>query len=259
MSSNLSLQSLQILTAILVSFFGAITSWQSYRASEIAQITSIQLESIEQENQRVQEFSKRIQDQLPNLTDPNPAKAKIALASLYSLAREDSDKSILFTVAIVSDNNSLRETMADLIMSDPRASGTFKDDVRAKLQKRLTAQSREALAQDQTDLANRNATEVKLLQNLTAERPKINGWLYLGKVPTGQNALAGDKTIKAATLPPIGTVVEADTSINLRNLSSRRGDIIGVISRNSKLKIQEIQRRRIDSRFEAVWAKVERY
>jgi hypothetical protein len=252
------LQNLQIITAILVSLFGIFTSWQSYQAATNAQHTSNRLQEIDQETRRVQEFARRIQDQLPNLTDKNPAKAKIALASLYSLAKEESDKSILFTVAIVSDNEALRQTIADLILGDASASGGFKRDIEAKLQKRLTAQSREAATQDQTDKANRTETEVKLLQQLTAERPTISGWVYLGKVPTGTNTLADDRTIKTTTLPNVGTTIEADTAINLRDIGGRQGNIIGVIARNSKLTVQELKRRQIDSNFEAVWAKVTR-
>ncbi|QZZ19674.1 hypothetical protein J5X98_20420 [Leptothermofonsia sichuanensis E412] len=252
------LQKLQIITAILVSLFGIFTSWQSYQAATSAQHTSNRLQEIDQETRRVQEFARRIQDQLPNLTDKNSAKAKIALASLYSLAREESDKSILFTVAIVSDNEALRQTIADLILGDASASGGFKRDIEAKLQKRLTAQSREAATQDQTDKANRTETEVKLLQQLTAERPTISGWVYLGKVPTGTSTLADDRTIKATTLPNVGTTIEADTAINLRDIGGRQGNITGVIARNSKLTVQELKRRQLDSNFEAVWAKVTR-
>jgi hypothetical protein len=252
------LQNLQIVTAILVSLFGIFTSWQSYKAAASAQYTSNRLQEIDQETKRVQEFAKRIQDQLPNLTDTSPAKAKIALASLYSLAKQESDKSILFTVAIVSDNEALRQTISDLILGDASASAGFKRGIEVKLQKRLTAQSRETATQDQTDRTNRAETEVKLLQQLTAERPTINGWVYLGKVPRGTNTLANDKTIKANTLPAAGTTIEADTSINLRDLDGRRGNIVGVIARNSKLTVQELKRNPIDSTFEAVWAKVSR-
>lgn len=253
------LQNLQILTAVLVSLFGIFTGWQSYQAAASAQYTSNRLQEIDQETKRVQEFAKRIQEQLPNLTDTSPAKAKIALASLYSLAKQESDKSILFTVAIVSDNEALRQTIADLILGDASASPEFKKDIEAKLQKRLTAQSREAATQDQTDKTNRTETEVKLLQQLTSERPSISGWVYLGKVPRGTNTLADDdKTIKATTLPGIGTNIEANTSINLRDMGGRRGNIIGVIARNSKLTVQELKRLPINSNFEAVWARVAR-
>lgn len=252
------LRYLQILTAVLVSVFGAFTSWQAHKAATSAQDTSNRLQAIRQEIERKQEFAKRIQEQLPNLTDTTPAKAKIALASLYSLAEEESDKSILFTVAIVSDNPALRETISDLILGDAKASDGFKKDITAKLQKRLTAQSREAATQDQVDKTNRNETEVKLLQQLTSERSTIAGWVYLGKVPVGRNNLANDKTIKAANLPAIGTSIEADTSINLRDADGRRGNIIGVIARNSKLTVQALRRNPIDSQFEAVWAQVSR-
>ena len=259
---NRLLENLQIYTAILVSLFGIFTSWQSFRASEAAQENGRQLQAIDQRTKRVQEFSKRIQDQLPNLTDRDPAKAKIALASLYSLGETDLDKSILFTVAIVSESKDLRETITDLIASDPSASPEFKKDIETKLQKRLTAQSREAAAQDSTDNNNRVSgakEEVKLLQQLTADRSQIDGWVYLGKVLPGSNNLAEDKTIKATSIPAVGGSVQADTSINLRDAGSRQGNIIGAISRNSTLKVEELKQRPIpNSKFVAVWARVSR-
>jgi len=246
----------------------------------IAQQTYQQLQERDQETKRVQEFAKRIQEQLPNLTDASPAKAKIALASLYSLTQKESDKSILFTVSIVSDSKYLRETISDLILGDAEASTQFKQGIAAKLQKRLTAQSREAATQDQTDKTNQSKTEqtnktnqsetdqtdktnqfeteVKLLQQLTAERSTISGWIYLGKVSTGKTSLANEKTIKATTLPRIGTTIETNTAINLRDANGRRGNIIGVIARNSKLTVKELKRNPIDSDFEGVWAKVNR-
>jgi len=256
-----SLRDLQIFTVVLVSVSGAYNAYQSSRAAASAQQISQQLQEIDQETKRVQEFSKRIQDQLPNLTDTNRAKAKIALASLYSLAQQESDKSILFTVAIVSDEKALRETISDLILGDASASTRFKQGIAAKLQKRLTAQSREAAtqgSQEQTDKTNQSETEVKLLQQLTAERSTISGWIYLGKVSTGKTNLANDKTIKATTLPRFGTTIETNTPINLRDVDGRRGNIIGVIARNSKLTVKELKRNPIDSDFEGVWAKVNR-
>jgi len=201
-----SIRNFQIFTVILVSVSGAYNAYQSSRAVMIAQQTYQQLQERDQETKRVQEFAKRIQEQLPNLTDASPAKAKIALASLYSLTQKESDKSILFTVSIVSDSKYLRETISDLILGDAEASTQFKQGIAAKLQKRLTAQSREAATQDQTDKTNQSKTEqtnktnqsetdqtdktnqfeteVKLLQQLTAERSTISGWIYLGKVST---------------------------------------------------------------------------
>jgi len=275
-----SIRNFQIFTVILVSVSGAYNAYQSSRAVMIAQQTYQQLQERDQETKRVQEFAKRIQEQLPNLTDASPAKAKIALASLYSLTQKESDKSILFTVSIVSDSKYLRETISDLILGDAEASTQFKQGIAAKLQKRLTAQSREAATQDQTDKTNQSKTEqtnktnqsetdqtdktnqfeteVKLLQQLTAERSTISGWIYLGKVSTGKTSLANEKTIKATTLPRIGTTIETNTAINLRDANGRRGNIIGVIARNSKLTVKELKRNPIDSDFEGVWAKVNR-
>ena len=195
---------------------------------------------------------------MPNLTDSSPAKAKIALASLYALASEDSDKSILFTVAIVSESEALRQTISDLILSDTSASDGFKKGIELELQKRLTAQSREAATQDQAETVGDVETEVKLLQQLTSERPSIKGWLYLGKSSKGTSTLASDKTIKSTTLPNIGETIEANTSINLRDSAGPRGKITGVIARNSKLKIEGLTKQPINAEFDAVWADVSR-
>ena len=168
------------------------------------------------------------------------------------------DKSILFTVAIASESEALRKTIYDLILSDTSASDGFKKDIGLELQKRLTAQSREAATKDQPDKVDDVETEVKLLQQLTSERPSIRGWLYLGKAPKDTSALASDKTIKSTTLPNIGETIEADTSINLRDSVGPRGKITGVIARNSKLKIESITKQPINAQYDAVWADVSR-
>ena len=253
-----SLGNLQIITATLVAIFGAYTSWQSHIAAQNSEYTSNQFKEVEQETERIQEFSKRIQDQLPNLTDISPAKAKIALASLYALASDESDKSILFTVAIASESEALRKTIYDLILSDTSASDGFKKDIGLELQKRLTAQSREAATKDQPGKVDDVETEVKLLQQLTSERPSIRGWLYLGKAPKDTSALVSDKTIKSTALPNIGETIEADTSINLRDSVGPRGKITGVIARNSKLKIEGITKQPINAQYDAIWADVSR-
>lgn len=93
---------LQIAVAIMVPFFGIINTWQS-------QYLQTQLQQVKQEAERKQQFAGSIQSQLNNLTGNDPTKAKVALASLYTLAREEGDKAILFTIAIVSQNEELKK------------------------------------------------------------------------------------------------------------------------------------------------------
>jgi hypothetical protein len=57
----------------------------------------------------------------------------LALASLYTLAKEEGDKAILFTIAIVSQNKELKKTIASLVADDNTASQEFKDKLISKL------------------------------------------------------------------------------------------------------------------------------
>ena len=166
------LQKLQIATAILVSIFGIYTSWQSNKAansssenSKVLDKIKVELQQRELETQRVQEFTKRIQDQLPNLAGDSPTKAKIALASLYSLTANEADKSILFTIAIVSESEAMKSTIKDLILEDPSATNEFKEQIRIKLSKRLTAISNDSKA---TESNSQSAKQVSVEKKIIA-------------------------------------------------------------------------------------------
>ena len=111
---------LQIAVAIMVPFFGIVNTWQS-------QYLQTQLQQVKQESERKQQFAGSIQSQLNNLTGNDPTKAKVALASLYTLAREEGDKGILFTIAIVSQNEELKSTVASLVSDDTGLTQEFKD------------------------------------------------------------------------------------------------------------------------------------
>ncbi len=261
------LQKLQIATAILVSMFGIYTSWQSNKAANIASENSEVLDKIkvefqqrELETKRVQEFTKRIQEQLSNLAGDSPTKAKIALASLYSLADNEADKSILFTIAIVSENEAMKSTIKDLILEDPSATNGFKEQIRIKLSKRLTAISNDSKAtESNSQLAKQASVEKNLLQQLTQQQPKIVGWIYLGKVKVGSLTLESDKTIKSNQVPSVNALIETSISVNLReDAPSGRGlgVIKGILPETSKLKAQSIKKTQINSIYDAVWVQV---
>jgi hypothetical protein len=262
------LQKLQIATAILVSVFGIYTSFQSNKAANSAsknsetlnQIT-IDLQRRELETKRVQEFAKRIQEQLPNLAGDSPTKAKIALASLYSLTASEADKSILFTIAIVSENEAMKGTIKDLILEDPSATNEFKDQIRTKLSKRLTAISNDSKATESNSQSAKQTTiEKKLLQELTQQQPTIIGWIYIGKVKSDSLTLEeSDKTIKSDKIPSADVLFETVTSVNLReNAPTGRGlgVIKGILPENSKLKVKSIKKTQINPDYDAVWVQV---
>ncbi|MDJ0773225.1 MAG: hypothetical protein QNJ49_07310 [Mastigocoleus sp. MO_167.B18] len=261
------LQKLQIVTAILVSIFGIYTSWQSNKAAESATDAlesldkiKVELKERELETKRIQEFSRRIQDQLPNLAGNSPTKAKIALASLYSLAASETDKSILFTIAIVSENEAMKSTIRDLILEDSSATNEFKEQIRTKLGKRLTAISSDSkTTESDSQIAKQASVEKKLLQQLTQQRTKIVGWVYLGKVKSGSLTLEDDKTIKSNQVPSANAIVETSISVNLRkNAPTGRGlgVIEGILPEDSKLKIQSLKKIQINSTYDAVWAEI---
>lgn len=261
------LQKLQIATAILVSIFGIYTSWQSSKAASSASENSKVLDEIkvkfqqrELEIKRVQEFTKRIQEQLPNLAGDSLTKAKIALASLYSLAENESDKSILFTIAIVSENEAMKSTIKDLILEDPFATNQFKEQIRIKLSKRLASISNDPKAtENNLQLAKQASVEKNLLQQLTQQQPKIIGWIYLGKVKSDGLTLEIDKTTKSSQVPAVNALIETLVSVNLReDAPSGRGlgVIKGILPENSKLKVQNIKKTQIDSIYDAVWVQV---
>lgn len=196
--------------------------------------------------------------QLDNLTGKDPTKAKLALASLYTLAKEEGDKAILFTIAIVSQNEELKKTIASLVADDNTASQEFKDKLISKLGRIVDVNSRKSSASDskpQNDLS----TEKQLLEQLTQDKKNLIGWIYLGKSPTGGNQLGQDKTITNSRLPGKNEAITLQTSVNLRETaptSRALGSIKGIVSKGTKAQVQEIRRKSIDGSSDAVWGKV---
>lgn len=245
---------LQIFVAIMVSFFGIVNTWQ-------AQYFQVQLQQVKEEIERKQKFATSIQAQLDNLTGQNSTKAKVALASLYTLAKEESDKSILFTIAIVSGNDAMRNTITDLVLEDAAATPKFKDQIRLKLGRVLTAASQENRPDSIEPVPSKDIRiEKRLLEHLTQDQPDLTGWIYLGKTSRGGNSLAEDKTIQSSVVPIVGSYVTLATSVNLRESApSGRvlGRINGIISRGTVVSVDKINKRQInDGINDAVWARI---
>lgn len=258
------LQKLQFAVATLVSILGIYTSWQSTKAANSAFENSktldkikVELQQRELETKRVQEFTKRIQEQLSNLAGDSPIKAKIALASLYSLAASEADKSILFTITVVSENEPMKNTIKDLILEDPVATDDFKEKIRIKLGKRLTTISTDLQSSESISQAT---SEQKLLQQLTQQQAKLTGWIYLGKLKIGSLTLESDKTIKSSQVPSASTLIETATSVNLRADAPNgrvRAAIKGILPEGLELKVKSIKKVQIGGAvYDAVWAQV---
>jgi hypothetical protein len=261
------LQKLQIATAILVSVFGIYTSYKatdaannSFKNTKLLGDFEIKLKERDSETKRLQEFTKSIQDQLPNLAGGNPIKAKISLASLYSIAPKESDKSILFTIAIVSENEAMKSTIKDLILEDPTATSDFKKEIGIKLSKRLTVISNEStVAESKSPIVKQSVVEKKMLEQLTQEQPEIIGWIYLGKTKSGSLALENDRTINSSEVPAVGSLIETLTSVNLREEapgSRGLGAIKGILPEKSKLKVKVSKEISINPSEKAIWSQV---
>lgn len=252
---------LQIAVAVMVPLFGAISAWQASQAAATLQALQTELQQVRQETERKQKFSERIQSQLENLTGGNPAKAKIALASLYTLAREEDDKSILFTIAIVSDNPAMKNTIADLVLEDTTASNDLKIKIKAKLGNILTAASETDRPSKLEEAKSKDvAIEQRLLESLTKQQETFSGWIYLGKVKKGTSLLE-DKSIVTSSIPEGGgsQVVKTTTSLNLRKNSPTTrglGAVIGVVARGLVVQVEEVTKSEIDASYSAIWARV---
>jgi hypothetical protein len=241
---------LQIAVAVMVPFFGIVNTWQS-------QYLQTQLQQVKQEAERKQQFAGSIQSQLNNLTGVDQTKAKVALASLYTLAREEGDKAILFTIAIVSQNEELKQTIASLVADDSSLSQVFKDKLISKLGRIVDISGRGSStpgSKNQPDIS----TEKRLLEQLTQDKKNLSGWIYLGKTATGSNQLGQDRTILSTTIPGMNQLVTLRTSVNLRDSAPTNralGSIQGIVGKGTKAMVQEIKSKPIDGSSAAVWGK----
>lgn len=268
------LEKLQIVVAIMVTAFGAYTSFQATLASRTAMAIqkdlddrAHELNKRAQELDREQKFSRAIQDQLQNISGGDPVKARIALASLYGLAREDSEKTLLFTISTVSGDDALTETISELIAQDPDVTDEFKEEIVLKLLQRTNKDDQVDDKDGSTDksLSQRpDATPAiqareSLLAQLTQEEGGIAGWIYLGKSRLGSGVLENDKNISSSRIPSVGEVIIVSTVVNLRKLPAngvRLGEIVGVIGINTSLRVSNVNKVKIDASFEAIWAEV---
>ncbi len=259
--SQVLITKLQIAVAIMVPLFGAVSTWQASQAAAALQSLQADLQQVRQETERKQKFAERIQSQLENLAGGNSAKARIALASLYTLAREEDDKSILFTIAIVSDNPAMKSTVADLVLEDTTASEDLKKKIKAKLGKILTAASEtDRPSTIEGERPKDVAVEKRLLEHLTRQQETFSGWIYLGKAKKGSSILE-DKSVLTSTIPSgaQNQTVKTITSVNLRNSSPTArglGAINGVLATGIVVRVDELKRSEINASYEAIWARV---
>ena len=237
----------------MVPFFGVVNTSQS-------QYLQGQLEQMRQESARKQQFATGIQSQLENLTGPNPVKAKLALASLYALAKDDSDKTILFTVAISSGSQELREAMADLVLEDVTASPEFKEKIRLKLGRMLTmAVGGSGLHPAEARPARPMGTEQRLLERLTRDQGVLSGWIDLGMGAGSSGAPSGER-VAAVSGPPVrGGVVTLARAVDLWDSAPggpRPGRMTGRVAKGSRVVIDDIRRSPVQGAADAVWARI---
>lgn len=245
---------LQIAVAIMVPFFGVANACQS-------QYLQAQLQQVKQESERKQQFADSIQAQLENLTGKDTTKAKVALASLYTLAKDERDKTILFTIAIVSESKALRNTIADLVLEDTAASPKYKEQLRLKLGKVVSEASQDSGSAGLQEAAEEaKISEAKrLLEQLSNEEEVLTGWIYLGKAKKGSNLLLEDRTADISRIPGGGSDINLTTSVNLRESAPGArslGRISGIVPKGSKVTVDETKRKQIDKVSDAVWARV---
>ncbi len=262
---------LPVVASVLVTILTPILTIQSHLISEKIRKFEIENEKTKMENLRKENFSNLIQKQLPNL-HKNSGEAAISLASLYALAQKEEEKSILFTISITSNNHVLKETFKELLFADKNVidclnKDNFDNDQEDCFAKKVLEELKqsETLRNDRSGVVeknsrelNTNSVEKEILQKLTLEQSSVNGWIYLGKVKVGSNKLEGDKTIYNDKIPPNGYEVRVLNPVNLRDSQpqGKLGNIKGGFRQNTRLKIENSSRIKIDSRYEAVWAKV---
>ena len=244
---------LQVFVACMVPFFGIMNTWQ-------AQDLQNKLQQLKQEADRKQQFAGSIQSQLNNLTGASPVKAKVALASLYTLAREESDKLILFTIAIVSQSKELKDTISTLVADDSNASQQFKKKIRLKLGKIVDPYDKTSSGVTGVAKVDLSA-EKRLLEQLTQDQKNLSGWIYLGKAKQGLQQLADDKTIATPEIPRIRQPITTIISVNLRDAAAtgrHLGRVQGILGQGTRATVEEVKRAPIDKpgNYDAVWAKV---
>ncbi|MCP9817620.1 hypothetical protein KBY76_13250 [Synechococcus sp. GreenBA-s] len=244
---------LQIAVAIMVPFFGVVNTSQS-------QYLQGQLQQMKQESERKQQFAGGIQSQLENLTGPNSVKAKLALASLYALAKDDSDKTILFTVAISSGSQELRDAMADLVLEDVAASPEFKEQIRRKLGRMLAiAVEGSGLHPAEASPARPMGTEQRLLERLTRDQGVLSGWMDLGKGAEGSGAPLDARITASSVLPVRGGVVTLARAVDLWDSApngQRPARMTGRLAKGSRVVIEAISRIPVQGAADAVWARI---
>ncbi len=248
----------------MVPIFGVILTGLSIYTNITLNRLNSELEGRKIEIGRRQEFAKIIHDQISNLISDNHNQSAIVISSLYTLAENDFEKIVIFTISRTSDIK--KEVFFSLIQEDPTASELLKDYIRLALGKSLQNSLQEDETQNHVErfdvdtamvMQPEISSEIGLLKSLTQN---IEGWIYLGKTRIGSLTLEEDKTIEDLKIPSRNEVIKTITSINLRDQSPKQtgslGNIIGIINEKLTLKIKEVETSRIDKVYDAVWANV---
>ena len=232
-----------------------------------------------QETNRVHMISKKMLDSIPRITGSKPSEAKVPLAALYVMAKEDSDKKSLIRIAMLSGKEELRDASFYIIDSDDSISGELSSSLLALMNKKVKEQidirNEEAQREQQntgdgteeenTDTANTDVPaivtpEVKASASLTAKgasADKMAGWIYLGKKDS-EGQLLEDKTVVLEKVPTEKDEIITSTFVTLRDAGTSRGSkVLGVLPKDQKVKVLEVpDGTKLKSGAKAVWAKV---
>lgn len=254
-------------TALLVAFSGAYTSYQSTE-------TTNKIENLKNTYSQSQFFTEQVEKNLSHLTGENTIRAKIALTNLYILARVDNHhRYALIHIAFSSDNPALVDTMSNLINNEIALD---KNEIKNKEKLKQVLEfsinqlisSQKEVDKNKTDVfteSTQNPIQISRQQALATlskfdTKEKLTGWIYLGSTPNNSiNFYIDDKTISSTQRPRKGNTIVTTTNINLRDsspINKKLGNIKNVVRKGSELKIKEIKSFKLKNNRYAVWGKI---
>jgi hypothetical protein len=251
------LRTFHIFTITLVTLFGAFSSWQSQQINQ-------KVQQLEQKYEHSREFSTQVLDSIEILsqtqTEAEKRKASMALIGLYSLTEADQDKKrLLVYLAAASREPTLFQTLDSIFQEDEKAREIAKSPgIRPLLLAFANENERDTTSteskQPSADIDNQPNRNTAILQYVTTE--KQDGMMYLGKVRSGNNMLE-DRGIETQTIPKTGDEVIMTRNTHLRE--DILGEILGVVSKNSKVKILDNAKQVPigNTGYNAVWVSVE--
>jgi len=251
------LRTFHILTITLVTLFGAFSSWQSQQINQ-------KVQQLEQKYEHSREFSTQVLDLIEILsqtqTEAEKRKASMALIGLYPLTEADQDKKrLLVHLAAASREPTLIQTLDSILQADEKAREIANSPgIRPLLLAFANENERDTTIpesnQPSADIDNQPNRNSAILQYVTTE--KQDGMMYLGKVRSGNNILE-DCGIEPKTIPQAGNEVIMTRNTHLRE--DILGEILGVVSKNSKVKILDNTKQVPigNTEYNAVWVSVE--